>query len=578
MYAPTRFVLLLVGLVVLTSCAAAVRSRPVVEFPTPESLKQLASVPAALPVLSVSEVPAGGWSVEPSRAAQTANEPWQPADSWGRAFQSAVSSSGRQLKLTRAMACVAGELGRLRLESKKEAPHQLQEFILGACGALASRSAMFGMDSSIPAEVPEEEILNNWRGKLGPELLARLPPDATEAGFWFGRRAGQALMVVTYAQLRGEMKPFSLIPDADGTIAIEGRVAADVAHFAGYINQGRTGVESCLVDPGVPRPQFRIVCTMAAEDRTAWVQLVYVQPRRALAAPFMQVLVRRTPSEPLAFTETSADAPESISDPDAFSRAVLIRLNAVRARAQMPSVQLAEAQSSVAAAMAGHYFSAAMEKGRETEQDLIALGLLAGWQVPGVIRDGSFLWSLAPFTRDPGRWLSSALSTPIGRAALLDADIEQIALGPLLLSNPEGLGVLVTAYRFHRGSDHSKDRLRLFLRASSARQSQGLAPPRSLGAVDQVLEQELARVHTGELQPREALEEVLSRGSAQRQTPLHGFLFETTSLEALEIPEEILKQPVLRMALGVTHHKPAGAAWAQLVILVVYEVAESPEA
>ena len=45
---------------------------------------------------------------------------------------------------------------------------------------------------------------------------------------------------------------------------------------------------------------------------------------------------------------------------------------------------------------------------------------------------------------------------------------------------------------------------------------------------------------------------------------------EGTSLEALQIPPEVLKQPTLRLDVGVTHYKSPGAAWAQLVILVVF--------
>ena len=51
---------------------------------------------------------------------------------------------------------------------------------------------------------------------------------------------------------------------------------------------------------------------------------------------------------------------------------------------------------------------------------------------------------------------------------------------------------------------------------------------------------------------------------------MRGYLVEATSLNALEIPKEILEQPTLHLTIGVTHFKPEGAAWAQLVILVVF--------
>jgi hypothetical protein len=51
---------------------------------------------------------------------------------------------------------------------------------------------------------------------------------------------------------------------------------------------------------------------------------------------------------------------------------------------------------------------------------------------------------------------------------------------------------------------------------------------------------------------------------------MRGLVVEATSLDALEIPADVLKQPRLHMAIGVTHHKPLGAAWAQFAILVIF--------
>lgn len=550
--------------------AGCTHSKPVVEFPTLETLNRLATVPVAAPEIAAAAVPAGGWTVDASHAAQAHQEAWQPAEPWGQAFASSLPRGGQQPRLSRAMACIASELGRFRLAAKKEPPRALHEFILGACGAISPQVGTYFLQGSVPAEVSEAELLKQWSGKLENELAGKLPPDATDVGFWFGRSDGQALALVTYSQTRGESRPFSLTPDASGNITFEGRVAANVEHFAGYINQGRYGVESCLVDPGVPKPQFRIVCHMAPEDRTAWVQLVYAEPRRVLASSFIQTLVRRTPTESLVFTETAATTPQSASDAAAFSRAVLDELNAARAQAQLTPVQLADAQSATAARLAGHYFAAALGENREAEQDQIALGLLAGWQVPGMIRHGSFFSSLIPFTRDPSQWLNLALTMPSGRATLLSADIEQIALGPLFLSSPEGLGAVVTGYQLHHSNDHSNDVLRLFLRLSFARQNVGLGPAKKINGLGPILADELKRVNAGEREPSDVMQEVLQRGSEKLGVPLRGYIIETTSLEALQIPPDVMRRPSLQLAIGVTHHKPIGAAWAQFAILVVY--------
>lgn len=571
-----RFSRLAPALLVVALSAGCARSKPVVEFPTLQALNRIAALPAREPTVSAGDVPATGWTVDPSHAAQSTQDLWQPTDAWGRAFQSALAAAGRPLRLARAMACTAQELGRFRLETKKNPPSTLNTFIVGACGAVVPQGGNLWLSASVPAELSDDELLKQWSAKLGPDLIAQLPQDATDVGFWFGRSGGQAVAGVAYSQSSGETKPFSLLADANGTVTIEGRVKDNVEHFAGYINQGRFGVESCLVDPGVRPPQFRIVCPMAPSDRTAWVQLVYAQPRRVLASLFLEALVRRTPSEPLSYTETVAGTQPAIGDKSAFSEAALTELNAVRAQAKLAPVQLAAAQSATAARLAGHYFAASLADNRDAQKDQIALGLMAGWQVDGMIRNGHFFAQLVPTSRDPGLWLNSALALPIGRSALLAADVEQIAVGPMLLAKPEGLGAVITGYQLHHGTDHANDVGRLLARLSFARQNLGLSPPKTILGMGPLLEEELKRVHTGTREPREVMHDVLEIAVDRLGQDVGGYVIETTSLEAFQIPPEVLKRPVLQVAVGVTHHKPTGSAWAQYAIFVVYLRSDPP--
>src|SRR5437773_10762299 len=98
----------------------------------------------------------------------------------------------------------------------------------------------------------------------------------------------------------------------------------------------------------------------------------------------------------------------------------------------------------------------------------------------------------------------------------------------------------------------------------------GLAPPARRAKMDQVLRDQLARVHTGQAQPMAVLQEVLETGVSRFGASMRGWVLEATSLNALEIPAEVLRQPTLHLEIGVTHFKPPGAAWAQLVIVVVF--------
>ena len=133
---------------------------------------------------------------------------------------------------------------------------------------------------------------------------------------------------------------------------------------------------------------------------------------------------------------------------------MLAGLNATRVQAGLAPVRLAEAQSVTAARVARQYFAASLgpsglgdvAAGALDDMNTIALGLLAGWQVVGTIRDGTFFSALVPRTRDAGRWVDYALSMPIGREALMAPEIEEVALGSALFDDPDA---------------HRRDRLRL---------------------------------------------------------------------------------------------------------------------
>jgi hypothetical protein len=560
-------------LVLGSGCA---RRTAVVEFPTLQALRRIAAQPASPPNVAAGAIPASGWTVESRYAAQSPQDLWQPSDDWGRAFLGSLPPTPKPPRLTRALACVAREVGRFQLETQNEIPSSLKTFVLGACGAVVPSIGSRWVSGTVTADLPDEKLLAQWRDQLKTQLVAQLPADASEVGFWFGRKGDQALASVVYSRDAHEIKPLSLLPGPGGTVTIEGSVRDQVDHFEGFINQGRFGVESCLVDPGVAPPQFRIVCPVAPGDRTAWVQLMYAQPKRVLMTLFLQGMVRRTADEALAYTEPTSRGPSESGDKIGFVPAALAELNAVRSQAKLQPVRLAEAQSATAAKVAGHYFMAAQSSHLASQMEQIALGLLAGWEVAGMIRGGSFFADLSPSSRDPAHWLHSALALPAGRSTLLAPEIEQIAVGPVVLPSDAGMGAVITGYRLHHGSEHGGDVARLLSRLSFARQSAGLGAASPLSGVQAVLDHEVGRVHSGERQPGEALSDVLQQVAEKHGQDVGGYVIETTSLDGLQIPPEILKRPQLQVAIGVTHHKPAGAAWAQYAIFVVYLRSDPP--
>lgn len=570
---PVSFSGLLCGVVALAAgCATGgatggAPSRPVVEFPNPAALVAIAARPAARPPVEEPEVPADGWTVEVGDP-NAAVEVWQPRDPWDRAF--AAAKGNRQARLTRPMSCVAREIGRYLLAHQAAPPHQIERFMIAACGAIVVQIGFQTLSGNLPPGATDEAVLAHTQPEIERQLLSKLPADASEVGFAFERRGRQMLVSMAFATSGAELSPFSLVPDENGEVAIEGVLHDEVQSFAGYVNQGRFAVSSCFVDPTVERPRFRIACPVDPGDQTAWIQLVYAPPKRVLQRPFAQILARRSEQVALTYALPVSAEPHDAPNAEEFAHAVVTELNRVRALGGLSAVRLNLEETRSATQVAAHYFAAEFGQGQPTDTDTIALGLLAGWHVAGMIRDGSFGSNLVPHTHDAGRWLASTLEMPLGRSALMIRGIEEIALGPVILDHPDALGAVVVGYRFHHGNDHAEDVKRLLVRTVLARRRMKLPPPTRLGGMQAVMQAELARVNQGTAQPMEALQRVLARGVSQFGADMRGYVVEATSLDALQIPAEVLAQPKLYLEIGVTHFKPEGAAWAQFVILVIF--------
>jgi hypothetical protein len=557
-------------------------SKPIVEFPSLGALAEIERMPAPPPDVPAGEIPAAGWSIDPQGAALRPDEPWQPSGPWDAAFAADASQARARLRLTKAMACVARETGRFLLETHAPPPDVLQQFQIAACGAIVPQVATRWISGEIPDRITEEQALGRWRSQLKTDLLADIAPDlpsdlpaqsaaqGTDAGFWFGRAHGHALALIVHAAPRARWKTLAFTPDAQGNVTLEGELTEAADYILGYANQGRFGVEKCTLDPGVARPHFRAICPIAKDDTTAWIQLLSAAPKRVLATPFAQILIRRSADQPLVFEAQTYGEAHPVSTPADFSKAIVEQLNAVRKQAGFQPVQLSPAESARAGRLAGHYFSDAFSPDRGPQADRVALGLLAGWQMEGLIRDGLFFARLAPRVRDAGQWLTQALIAPMGRATLLARDIDAISLGSVFLSQPDGLGAVVTGYRLYHGDDHSADVRQLYARLLAGRRRLGLKMPARLGGMDGVMRLALQRVQAGTSGSSQALQTVLDQGVTRFGAGMRGYVMETTSLDALQIPDEIISLPNLYFEIGVGHYRAPGAAWGQMVILVVF--------
>lgn len=544
-----------------------VPSKPIVEFPTPTALATVEAKTVEVPAISAAPIPDEGWTVDAAQVVTSFAEPWSPQSAWDAAFAQVYAASGRKATVTRAMSCLAGEIARFRARQQDAPPEALQRFMAASCGVFVPSVGYHLLAGAVPRAVKDAEVLARWGRGLGPELLDKAPQAAREVGFAVSRAGGRVVVLLAYSTQPLHLQTLSLVPDPNGDVVVEGRFEGEVGHFAGYINDGRFAVRPCLVDPAMPRPAFRVVCRMSAKDDTAWLQIAFARPRRVLMAPLVQALIRRDVTQPLVFPRVPATG--AVSDPSAFTRAALDGLNEVRAQGGLKPVRLAQAQSQRATGLARQFFAAALAKDPSADADVIALGLLAGWDVVGTIRHGGFYSAIVPNTRDPAQWLEATLAMPMGRDTMMDPNVDEVAIGPALFGATEAVGAVVTSYQFQRDNDHTADVTAIYERIAAARKRKNLPPPVRFG-MERLVRAQLEGVQAGDETPESALDNALRIAADRMDSNMRGLVVEVTSLDALELPPEVLDRKKLHLEIGVTHYKPPGAAWSQLVILVIY--------
>jgi hypothetical protein len=554
----------------LSVVACATKSKPIVVFPGADVLEEIGARPAALPPFDEGAVPASGWTVDLPGAPPSAFTSVTASSPAEKAIMAALAAKGTQARLVPALQCAARELERFAADTGKGAPMMLREFIAGACGALTVGLGYQGSEATADASYSEDDLVNKAPGGFATSLVRAVPTGPLDVGVAFVRRGTRARVLLAFAKPVSGVQAFAPMPDEGGEVTLSGTIADQVQYVGGSINQGRTGVVSCYVDPTVLPPRWKVTCPLAADDESARLDLYYAQPGRVLAMPLLSTIVRRASASKLSYRPTTFPELPAAGNAAAFATAVVETLNRVRGEAGLSPVRLATAQSATAARVAPTYFSGALGPRDDQQLDVIALGLLAGWNVTAMIRGGNFSSNFIPTTRDPNRWLSATLERPAGRLTLLAPEIEEIALGPVLSTAPEGSGAVVVGYQFHHGAEHDRDVGRLSGRLVLARKKRALPLPRPLPGMAEPLRAAMAEINAGRKQPLEALDELMQLGVSRLHQSMRGYIVETTSLDALTMPEEILTQPDLQFQIGVTHHKPEGAAWAQFVIIVLF--------
>jgi len=571
--------LLTVSTVACAGAAAenAEPSHPVAVFPTQAELQAIPAAKVAPEAFDLDNVQVESWNYESATSAAGADVPYDDSSPWTALLKDAVGAvpAGRA-RLSAPLRCAAEQAARFHLKHGKLPSRSWQRFTVARCGSAAPLPVSVAWSSDVPREVTDAQLVDAFRKTNGFALAnafgAPGGPDAQMAVGLAAVREGNRLGIgFVVARDTVRLDGGSLQADGRRRVNVRGTLRAENTEaIMGLVNQGKYGVRECVNDARAAPPYFSFSCEMAEGDKWAWVDVVARKRERALSSTVGHVLVtaagENLPQEYTAPRGSGEPAPvRTIAE---FRHVLVDRLNRVRAEGRLRPLTLSAEQSATSERLAGVVIDPSTKGERESLADRAAIGLLAGWDVRGLIRGGWLFVGTAPSTHDAGVWLDFALERPIGRQTLLEPQSQVVAVGPAMPDSVEALGAVVTTYSLFDKADHSAEAQRVFSAVAAARVQRGLSEPVRLVNVPGLADQ-AALVRADKKTPKAAFNDVLEYIAEHlRGERIQGFMFETIDVDRLLLPKELFAPGPLQLVVEVTHHRAPGAAWGQYVVYV----------
>jgi hypothetical protein len=554
-------------------CATAEHPGGVVHgrFPSPQTVEGLKAAPRPDVIFASDLRDLGDWELVGPFPEMISDAPRARDSMWDELAKDVRGKAGAPVRVTEALHCVAREYARIQLERSGRPDPSTRRFILGACNASVPSISFGNFTWEDVGSLDDTQLLNDVHQQA--LTLMRKQAAGLErpvVGIAFVRSERRAVLMAVVGNREVDLEPVDTRVGADGRIELRGRVLGPAKMVFGIATHGHYGVRECESVGSVALPRFHLSCDMDVADERASISLAVQRPNRVLANTLTSVLVWPQAVTARAYRRFAYTEPRSLTSVGEAAAAFVEELNRVRAGAGLGALTLDPAQTATVAAISPRFFAAANGEVDPDQADLMALGVLAGYDVNGMIRKGDLAFGAVAESRDLSVLLSTVLEEPLSRRALLDPDVDRIAVGALL-SETQGipvLGALMGTYDLFERDSTQQDAELVMTRLAAARSERELEEPYRLievwsdagAAADDV-----SRGTRAEFALRDLGELSVERLNASVNT----WYLETSDLESVEFPDETLSSKRLGIAIGVAHRKDPDAAWGRYVVLGV---------
>jgi hypothetical protein len=287
-------------------------------------------------------------------------------------------------------------------------------------------------------------------------------------------------------------------------------------------------------------------------------------PNRVLMEPVVGLLAWPAGEPGNVFERQPLDAkPSGASLAEQF----ISMVNQVRAQIGVGPLSLEQRQSATITRLAPHFFAAVGGGAGEDVAETVALGIIAGWDVNGLVQSGAFTSGWLASSQEVPSLVELFLAHPGGREVLLDPRVSRVAVGSFVEREHGALAAVVSTYALHGSEGTSAQVKRLLERLNAERAKKNLDPVVWVATPGDTDARIAELLQSDDAKPQEALELFTDGAMNTLRRSVRGFMIQASSLEELELPEELLTRGQLGVMISVAVHRPKAEPWARFVVL-----------
>jgi len=545
-------------LMALTGCATATG-----RFPTRNWVEDLAEKPPPAKTAHRATRFVREWSMTHPGTGRYALAEAPADDAVAQSLATQARNSGGKMFTDAGVACFASEIARFFDAFDGEPGNELMTFIATRCGLPSTRLQTTSLFWKAE-QVKDDEHLARLALPEVDRMLTVVRREGRQAlGSAMFRGARVAVVVLASLSPAVELEPLAEQAEPGSIVVLRGRSLGPETELQASVTRGEADWAVCESAGKDGRFEFR--CPVAKEDRTARIEVFGRSKERLLGATL--AVLELGVGAPLPRSHTLPDEkPMPLSEAASISAALVSEFNVRRADAKREPLLIEARQERLADRVAPH-LSAAMSRD-PAQADLIALGMLAGWDVAGLVERGTMKGIQVPSGGDLHEVVRSIMASPTGRAQVLSDRSNRIAIGSLV--DAEGsAAVFLFSYEVVLAWAPEAEAARVREAVNQARVKAGVAP---LGWDESAASTciDAARGVAGQVaEPKDALTalgELLRVRGQYGSTFVAGF----SGDGAFKVDPSLLDPSLTQVGLTVFHVRPPNEPWVRRLALFFF--------